>query len=476
MPDSTLEATSPLGTLLSYAPTSTSGVAIDFSGLDPNTFNLLNEACSQHLQNRSQDAELRLALTAKNKELESTMSRLRSEKDDMRAALDLAQRNAEAAKALSLQTQTQYEEADSNRRQLVQDLAQSRRECQSMKAIMRQSKQMGERSIARQRERFTDAAIQSAARNQEQQCIILPNIFTYPQGQHQSSSSQIEKQQISELESQRLALLSSNTALRRLCTDAINSFAENVSNVADDFAYKQRLQDDLFPQGEPLRKDYILSTKQGSHPAVVALAAVQLAGQKAVRNKLSPSTMASNGQRSTNRTASTSVDVTTKKAAAAESNIGKPPVSQLTQSLRSGSDHSSSVSLPSSEGSRSIPAVSLDGKASTSSSSSSSSSSGQPEHLQRKARRIEAPPEGTSKRPRIESTKPSTSTEPPRRALTSRLAPNQAQQTTRVVSGTRTKPNTSVALPAKSSTGALPIKSSAGTLSEALQNRRNQSS
>lgn len=95
-----LDESSPLATLLSYAQTQPAKDALDFSSLDASTFDILNQACSQILQTRTQDSDLRLSLAAKNKELHSKLDRLQNEHDAIKDDLDAAQRGQQAAKAL----------------------------------------------------------------------------------------------------------------------------------------------------------------------------------------------------------------------------------------------------------------------------------------------------------------------------------------------------------------------------------------
>lgn len=90
---------SALSALLAHSTQALQQEQLDFSCLDPVTFGVLNDACAQLLQSSTQDADLRLSLVAKNKQLEGKMERLQSDRDRMRGAVQVAQRNEEAAKA-----------------------------------------------------------------------------------------------------------------------------------------------------------------------------------------------------------------------------------------------------------------------------------------------------------------------------------------------------------------------------------------
>ena len=98
--DNVLDESSPLATLLSHVPPQEAKDALDFSSLDASTFDILNQACSQVLQTRAQDSDLRLSLAAKNKELQSKLNRLQNDNDAIKDALDAAQRGQQAAQAL----------------------------------------------------------------------------------------------------------------------------------------------------------------------------------------------------------------------------------------------------------------------------------------------------------------------------------------------------------------------------------------
>lgn len=99
---SVLDESSPLATLLSHAQTQKAKDSLDFSSLDASTFDILNQACSQVLQTRAQDSDLRLSLAAKNKELQSKLDRLQNDNDAIKDALEAAQRGQQAAKAMQL--------------------------------------------------------------------------------------------------------------------------------------------------------------------------------------------------------------------------------------------------------------------------------------------------------------------------------------------------------------------------------------
>ena len=90
-------SSSALSSLLSLVPQAAK-LDLDFSSLDPTTFLTLNDACTLLLQQRDQDAELRLALSSKNRALESRISRLESDKVDLMGEVDGAKRNEEMAK------------------------------------------------------------------------------------------------------------------------------------------------------------------------------------------------------------------------------------------------------------------------------------------------------------------------------------------------------------------------------------------
>lgn len=92
-----LEGTSSLASLLAYAPQS-SKAALDFSCLDSLTFGTLADACTQILAQKQQDADLRLSLSGRLRELERKIERLESEKGDMLAKVDSCKRNEEIAK------------------------------------------------------------------------------------------------------------------------------------------------------------------------------------------------------------------------------------------------------------------------------------------------------------------------------------------------------------------------------------------
>lgn len=176
---------------------------------------------------------------------------------------------------------TQLTASESVKRQLQQDLGRSRRENQALKAFTRQTKLVNDRSIARQRERFADAAI-LAARNGCSRLVVVPGVFPAKgSSSSQDSSSSLYRQQISELETQRSSTLASNSAMRRLCTESINALGEASAALSGDSALRS-LQSDLFPSGRPLRKDYTLAAHSSAHPAVRALSMAIAANEKAL--------------------------------------------------------------------------------------------------------------------------------------------------------------------------------------------------
>lgn len=172
---------------------------------------------------------------------------------------------------------SQYETAEASRKQLGQDLTRSRRENLALKASTRQAKQANERSIARQRDRFSDASI-LAARNGSAHLTVIPGVFSTSAAGGSGSSgepSTLYQQQIVQLEAERTATLASNSALRRLCVDGINALTEMTSGLTG-YGSIRHLQTDLFPVvGRQLRKNYVLrsGSNGGQHPAVKALGA-----------------------------------------------------------------------------------------------------------------------------------------------------------------------------------------------------------
>lgn len=283
---SSLDPASPLALLLQTVPQSTRHT-LDFSGLDPITYAVLCDAATQSAQEKAQDAELRMALTSKNRILETKLERAHREHGDALADVDAAKRGQDQAKAALAAAQAQVEVAEATKKNAMQDLAKARRDSQAVKVAARQTKLSNERSIARQRERFSDAAI-LATRNASSTLVTVPSVFDAPLAS--SSTSSLYAQQAAELEAQRSALLSANSALRRLFTEALNALNDlsaSIANPSTSSVPARALQSDLFPKGMALSKGYDLASSRNSssasiHPAVRALSQAIGAGELAV--------------------------------------------------------------------------------------------------------------------------------------------------------------------------------------------------
>lgn len=273
----------PLTQLLAQ-DTQTSNVSFDFSGLDVAAFRALSDAAARLLEDRRQDADLRRILETKAKVTQSRLDRTEKERERERGAAELACRSKEKLKAHAAVLQSQLDAIEVSRRQGLQELAKTKREIQATKAAARQARLCDERSMARQREKFVEASIFAVRKSASRSCIVA-GIFDQVKGASARSAQPLLHQQLEETESQRDALATSNSALRRLATEAFNALRSTLDGIpAQEHADLGSviMQSDLFPPGRMLSKDYDLDAKEASHPAVMTLSRLIELSQRAV--------------------------------------------------------------------------------------------------------------------------------------------------------------------------------------------------
>lgn len=281
-----MDPSSPLEAFLALVPYSTKQ-PLDFSQLDPFTFSVLSDAAAQFQTNRQQDDDLRLALSAKNRALETKLERNERDMIAVKGEVDAAKRNQEKFKAQLTAMQQEKEAQETAKRHAQQELAKARSDTQAIKVAAKHARLASERATARQKERFCEAAI-LATRNGSSRLVVVPGVFDKHVGP--SSGPSLEQQQVAELEVQRAAALASNTALRRLFTDALNALQDLNSSVIEQCgdgkmpASARYLQSDLFPLGSVVPRNYDLKNadRARDHPAVVALGQSMEAGERTV--------------------------------------------------------------------------------------------------------------------------------------------------------------------------------------------------
>ncbi|CAO1637547.1 unnamed protein product [Parajaminaea phylloscopi] len=204
------------------------------------------------------------------------------------SAADASSKDEAKAKAQMVQMQEQLAAAQTAHKQTIQDLNKCRRESQAVKAATRQARLSDERSLARQRERFTEATI-AAARNGSCSSVIAESVFNPESVLHSSVNQSLHRQELTRTEEERSILAANNSTLRRLFADSLNVFRNLLLEVASIQSLKELdtigaplLQSDLFRDQAPLQRVYSLDQGRSAHPAVSALSNLRKVGEHVV--------------------------------------------------------------------------------------------------------------------------------------------------------------------------------------------------